>query len=626
MRTRSYSGGLECGQIRVALRRSLLILCAMGVASPTMAQTSVTLSFDGLADGAAVTTQYSGVTVAGATALIASEAGVPAHSGANVAYAATGLMTFQANSSLGQVKKASAYVTGPTNVGLFAYDSSNNLLGSSVMSSNGTNVLLSVTSSGPSIARVDIHDGGASFFVDDVTFIGSSQFSLRNLGLGLSTGAVAPEGINGQNQVAGTVANPGGDPRALFYSGTSSQDIGTLGGKYAAAVAINSSGQVVGNSGIANGAMHAFSWTAGGGMVDLGSLGGGIAFANAVNASGTVVGVANLTALKYHGFAWTQAAGMMDIGTFGGPLSYASDVNTAGQMVGYATVAAGWPHAFVRTGSSLTDLGLLPGAQFSYATRINDAGQVIGGSAFANGRVAAFSWTPANGMVDMGTLGGNITIPIDINASGQVTGTATNANGNPRAFVWTGGTLSDLGTLGGKGAAANAINLSGQVVGTADTVSGAPHAFIWSQGTGMIDLNSRVQSAPAGLILTGGLAISDQGQIVATSNAGLILIGSNSTAPVLGPISTSVRTIAGAAIDFNAAFTDVDASDTHSATWSWDDGSQAQAATLTENAGTGTASGSHAFSKPGVYAVGLKVIDTSGQIAQVSTQVVVTKK
>lgn len=141
----------------------------------------------------------------------------------------------------------------------------------------------------------------------------------------------------------------------------------------------------------------------------------------------------------------------------------------------------------------------------------------------------------------------------------------------------------------------------------------------------MIDLNSRVQAAPAGLVLTGGLAISDQGEIVATSNAGLILIGSNSTAPVIGPISTSVRATVGTAVGFNAAFTDVDAGDTHSATWSWGDGSQAQGATVTESAGSGAASGTHAFNKPGTYAVNLKVVDISGQVAQVSTEVVVTK-
>lgn len=619
-------GDIVFRRLLVLLRFSVPILCAWGAVPSATAQNSLALSFDNLPDGTAVTNQYSGVTVSGATVVVASEGGVPAHSGQNVAYAASGLMSFQLGSTLGQVKKASAFVTGPTNVGIYAYDSSNNLLASSAMSSNGTNVPLSVTTNGNPIARLDIHDGGASFFVDDVTFTGSSQYSLRNLSLGPSAGTVQTEGINDQGQIAGVSTSLNADPRAFFYNGTSIQDIGTLGGKYAAAAAVNDTGQVVGNSGTANGTMRAFSWTPGGGMLDLGSLGGSIAYANAVNASGTVIGVANLSALKYHGFVWTQGGGMTDLGTFGGPLSYASDINDAGQIVGYATVPAGWPHAFVRTGPTMTDLGLLPGAQISYATRINAGGRVTGGSVFANGRVAAFSWAPDAGMMDIGTLGGKLTVANDINAAGQIVGAATDALGNPKAFLWKGGAPIDLGTLGGKTATANAINSGGQVVGTAATTNGQSRAFMWSQDTGMVDLNSLIQSAPAGLLLTGALAISSQGLIVATSNAGLILIGGNSTAPVIGPITTGATVAAGSAIGFKAAFTDVDAGDTHSAAWSWGDGSQTQAATVNESAGMGTATGTHTFSKPGIYTVSLKVIDTTGQVAQVGNDITVTKK
>jgi len=81
-------------------------------------------------------------------------------------------------------------------------------------------------------------------------------------------------------------------------------DLGTLGGAGSSAVAVNASGQVVGEATTAAGQGHAFSWTRTGGMVDLGTLGGSDSLANAVDARGDVAGSSFTTGGEFHATLW----------------------------------------------------------------------------------------------------------------------------------------------------------------------------------------------------------------------------------------------------------------------------------------------------------------------------------
>jgi len=141
---------------------------------------TTTANFDSISDDVPVTNQYQaqGLMFEGASASNALIQGFTAHSGTQVAYAANGLMVI--NVTTADVRTVSAYVTGPADVGIFAYDSTNSLVGQSLLPANApSNTLLSVTSAGLPITKVLIHDGGFAFAVDDLSFTAGTGLTIE---------------------------------------------------------------------------------------------------------------------------------------------------------------------------------------------------------------------------------------------------------------------------------------------------------------------------------------------------------------------------------------------------------------------------------------------------------------
>jgi probable HAF family extracellular repeat protein len=155
---------------------------------------------------------------------------------------------------------------------------------------------------------------------------------------------------------------------------------------------------VVGVGDLAGGNVHAFRWTAGGGMQDIGSLAGfSNSGANAISADNQViVGGCTDPNVNPRAFRWTAGGGMVNLGTLpGASQSVANDVSADGSIIVGETenTAFRWTQA-----GGVTPLQPPFPATFSTAKAITPDGLFIGGSYTLGGGLPlmhAALWTPA---------------------------------------------------------------------------------------------------------------------------------------------------------------------------------------------------------------------------------------
>jgi probable HAF family extracellular repeat protein len=282
-------------------------------------------------------------------------------------------------------------------------------------------------------------------------------------------------------------------------------DLGTLGGTYSDANAINNTGQVAGFADTPDGTHHATLWNGAAAT----NLGDGVAYA--INNAGEVAGTDG-----FHAIVWNGAI----VRNLGNGVAYA--INNAGQVAG----TDGF-HATVWNGTTGTDLGTLEEGFPSYARAINDIGQVAGyaivlggGGPLDHGTVAVL-WNGAM-ITRLGSLAGNHNLAYGLNNAGKVVGsselpvTIQGAHfGDDHAAMWSDRSATDLGALGGNDSHALAINNVDQVVGWSITGDRFLHATLWNDQK-VTDLNSFLDASTksAGWVLLEAHGINDNGWII----------------------------------------------------------------------------------------------------------------
>ncbi|HZT41867.1 MAG TPA: hypothetical protein VFA07_06740 [Chthonomonadaceae bacterium] len=191
------------------------------------------------------------------------------------------------------------------------------------------------------------------------------QGKLTDLGTLSGYSQSEPNDINGSGQIVGTATRLPGDTGSQNLAGFISsngtlQDLGSLGGPWTNANAINNAGQVVGLSATGpldgqnpTGQLHPYLWQ-NGKMTDLGTLGGNHGIALGINNVGQIVGGSTTVPNSFydHAFLWQNGL-MVDLNTLipgssGWLLYAATDINDSGQIVGMGDIN-GQIHGFLLT-------------------------------------------------------------------------------------------------------------------------------------------------------------------------------------------------------------------------------------------------------------------------------------
>jgi probable HAF family extracellular repeat protein len=252
-------------------------------------------------------------------------------------------------------------------------------------------------------------------------------------------GVLTPLGSNFQpvaiNRAGDIAGNIGGNDAVLWRNGV----LTTLApaGGFAMAFDMNDKDQIVGFGRLSSATpAQAFLWDDGT-FTMLGTLGGTFSVATAVNKHGQVVGYSEIAvgSAVTHAFVWERGV-MTDLGTLDGGSSKAFAINDQGEIAGLTDRVGMSAQPFIiRKGVMTPMLENVGMVDYFLIEDISNSGHVVGSRAQFAGDPVAFVWR--DGVLE--TLpGGGLTHAVSVNASGEIAGYKEGGPiGFPGAYFWT---------------------------------------------------------------------------------------------------------------------------------------------------------------------------------------------